>query len=93
MVRRLRSLQNALKTVAWGSVHDRMSGPAVQGIALPMAHKSLSGLAIETPEGQAWLQKIGAISPSLDHLTEHVLPEGRGAVHGLALQTRLRALA
>ena len=74
--RRLRKLRHTLKPVAWGSVHDRMSGPAVQGIALPVAHQSTAGLAMETPEGQAWLQQIGAISPWLDHLTEQVLPQG-----------------
>ena len=74
--RRLQALQNTLKPVAWGSVHDRMSGRTVPNAALPVAHRAAAGLAMETPEGQAWLQKIGAISPWLDHLTEHVLPEG-----------------
>ena len=74
--RRLRKLQNTLKPVAWGSVHDRMSGPTVLDTVLPVARKSVAGLAMETTEGQAWLQEIGAISPWLDHLTEHVLPKG-----------------
>ena len=74
--RRLRQLQQQMKHVAWGSVHDRMSGPSLNDIPLPSAQKSLAGLAMETPEGQAWLRRIGAISPWLDHLTEQVLPPG-----------------
>ena len=71
---RLQALQNTLKPVAWGSVHDRMSGRTATGSALPLAHRCAAGLAMESPEGQDWLQKIGAISPWLDHLTEQVLP-------------------
>ena len=74
--RRLRKLQHTLKPVAWGSVHDRMSGPTMPDTPGPAAHQGRAGLAMESPEGQTWLQEIGAISPWLDHLTEHVLPEG-----------------
>ncbi|MFM1924291.1 MAG: hypothetical protein RIT44_97 [Pseudomonadota bacterium] len=73
---RLEALQKTLATVSWGSVHDRMSGPTRAHTASPPAHGTHAGLAMETPEAQAWLQKIGAISPWLDHLTEHVLPPG-----------------
>ena len=73
---RLQALKNTLKPVAWGSVHDRMSGPTLPNAALPLAHRSAAGLTMESPQGQEWLHKIGAISPWLDHLTEHVLPEG-----------------
>lgn len=76
VVQRLTNLQRQLKRVAWGSVHDRMSGPHTPGTHFPMAHRSGAGLAMETPEGQAWLRKMGAISPWLDHLTEGVLPPG-----------------
>jgi hypothetical protein len=36
---------------------------------------------METAEGQAWLQQLGAISPWLDHLTENVLPPGTLVQH------------
>lgn len=74
--RRLQTLQHTLRAVAWGSVHDRMSGPTVRNTRMPPAQQSVAGLAMETPPAQAWLQRMGAISPWLDHLTEHVLPEG-----------------
>ena len=73
---RLQTLQKTLAPVAWGSVHDRMSGPTLARTPCPTAYLTQAGLAMETPEAQAWLQKIGAISPWLDHLTEHVLPPG-----------------
>ena len=73
---RLQALKNTLKPVAWGSVHDRMSGPTQANVALPLAHRGAAGLAMESPQEQEWLLKIGAMSPWLDHLTEHVLPEG-----------------
>ncbi len=76
VAQRLKHLQRQLKTVAWGSVHDRMSGPHTHGIQFPTARQSVAGMAMETSEGQAWLHKMGAISPWLDHLTEGVLPKG-----------------
>lgn len=76
VAQRLHTLQHTLRPVAWGSVHDRMSGPTLPNARLPPAHPCVAGLAMETPQGQAWLQSMGAISPWLDHLTEHVLPEG-----------------
>jgi hypothetical protein len=73
---RLHTLQQTLRHVAWGSVHDRMSGPTTAQARLPPAQQGFAGVAMETPEGQAWLQRMGAISPWLDHLTEQVLPKG-----------------
>ena len=78
---RLNNLQRQLETVAWGSVHDRMSGRHTSGTLFPMARHSVAGLAMETPEGQAWLLQMGAISPWLDHLTEGVLPKGTPVQH------------
>jgi hypothetical protein len=76
VTQRLKTLHHSLRRVAWGSVHDRMSGPTIPQSTSPPPHPTIAGLAMETPEAQAWLQKMGAISPWLDHLTEHVLPEG-----------------
>ena len=78
---RLKNLQRQLKSVAWGSVHDRMSGPHTPGTHFSVARHSVAGLAMETPEGQAWLLQMGAISPWLDHLTEGVLPKGTPVQH------------
>ena len=38
-------------------------------------------LPMEAPLAQAWLHKMGAISPWLDHLTEPVLPLGTATQH------------
>ena len=76
VAQRLNHLQRQLKGVAWGSVHDRMSGPHTPGTHFSVARHSVAGLAMETTEGQAWLRQMGAISPWLDHLTEGVLPQG-----------------
>lgn len=76
VAQRLNHLQRQLKGLAWGSVHDRMSGRHTPGTHFPVACHSVAGLAMETPEGQAWLLQMGAISPWLDHLTEGVLPQG-----------------
>lgn len=78
---RLKTLQHGLKHVNWGSVHDRMSGPTMPGVSLPLSRPGLAGTAMETAEGQTWLQDMGAISPWLDHLTEHVLPKGTPVQH------------
>ncbi len=78
---RLKNLQRQLETVAWGSVHDRMSGRHTPGTHFSVARHSVAGLAMETPEGQAWLLQMGAISPWLDHLTEGVLPKGTPVQH------------
>ena len=78
---RLNHLQRQLKTVAWGSVHDRMSGPHTPGTHFSVARHSVAGWAMETLEGQTWLLQMGAISPWLDHLTEGVLPKGTPVQH------------
>ena len=74
--RRLEALQKTLSGVAWGSVHDRMSGAKLPDTPCPPPHHTHAGLAMETPEAQAWLQQIGALSPWLDHLTEPIFPPG-----------------
>ncbi len=79
--RRLQTLSQTMRHVAWGSVHDRMSGRTTPGTPLPVSRQGLAGVAMETAEGQAWLQQLGAISPWLDHLTEHVLPPGTPVQH------------
>lgn len=79
--RRLQTLPQTMQHVAWGSVHDRMSGRTRPGAPLPLSRQGLAGVAMETAEGQTWLQQIGAISPWLDHLTEPVLPAGTPVQH------------
>ncbi len=79
--RQLRQIQERMRPVAWGSVHDRMSGPCVTGRALPVALPSSAHLPMEAPLAQAWLHQMGAISPWLDHLTECVLPQGTPTQH------------
>lgn len=73
---RLARLQHQMAGVAWGSVHDRMSGPHRAGATLPPARQAQAGWAMESAPGQAWLHSMGALSPWLDHLTELVLPPG-----------------
>lgn len=72
--RRLRLLHKTLQPVAWGSVHDRMSGRTLAGTTLPLSRQGSAGVPMETIEGHAWLHQMGAVSPWLDHLTENVLP-------------------
>ena len=81
--RRLRSLQKTLQHVAWGSVHDRMSGRTLPGTVLPLSRQGSAGVAMETTEGQAWLHQMGAISPWLDHLTGKVFSK-EISVHNMA---------
>lgn len=78
---RLQTLSTTLQHVAWGSVHDRLSGRTLPGTAMPLSRQGLAGVAMETHEGQAWLQQLGAVSPWLDHLTEKVLPAGTPVQH------------
>ena len=73
---RLRQMHKALRSVAWGSVHDRMSGPVTRQPALPSAQTARAGVSATSPDVQAWLGRMGAVSPWLDHLTEGVLPPG-----------------
>ncbi len=79
--RQLRQIHQRMGSVTWGSVHDRMSGPCVAGSTLPLALASCAPLPMEAPLAQAWLHKMGAISPWLDHLTEPVLPLGTATQH------------
>ncbi len=79
--RQLRQIQQRMRSVAWGSVHDRMSGPCATGSTLPLALPSSAPFPMEAPLAQAWLHQMGAISPWLDHLTEHVLPQGTATQH------------
>jgi hypothetical protein len=73
---RLRQMHKALRQVAWGSLHDRMSGPVTRQPTQPSAQLSRAGLTATSTEVQAWLGRMGAVSPWLDHLTEGVLPPG-----------------
>jgi hypothetical protein len=79
--RQLRQIHHRMRSVAWGSVHDRMSGPCVDGSTLPLGLSSKAPLPMEAPLAQAWLHQMGAISPWLDHLTENVLPPGTPLQH------------
>lgn len=79
--RQLCEIHRRVRSVAWGSVHDRMSGRTLPGTVLPASRQGRAGVAMETAEGQAWLHQMGAISPWLDHLTENVLPQGTPVQH------------
>jgi hypothetical protein len=74
--RRLGQIQHQMKGVAWGSLHDRMSGPRRPDHPWPQSRAALAGWAMESSPGQDWLRSMGAVSPWLDHLTEQVLPQG-----------------
>lgn len=74
---RLRTLHQTLAPVAWGSVHDRLSGPVrEQDLAIPPLRRVTAGTGAESPEQQAWLRSIHAQSPWGDHLTAEVFPRG-----------------
>jgi len=77
----LRRIQQQMSPVAWGSIHDRLSGRCSPRGALPLSHQSTVPMALESPQAQSWLHEMGAISPCLDHLTEHVLPKGTRVQH------------
>ena len=72
----LRQLHKALQGVAWGSVHDRMSGTVMRQTALCAPQVARAGWGPASPQVQAWLGRMGAVSPWLDHLTDGVLPPG-----------------
>lgn len=74
--RQLGQLKQQMRSVAWGSVHDRMSGRCSLSGSLPEPQQGFAPMAMESPQAQAWLHRMGAVSPCLDHLTEQVLPEG-----------------
>lgn len=75
-VHQLAGFQGQLAGVSWGSLHDRMSGPHLRQSTWPAGKQSQAGWAMESRQGQDWLHSMGALSPWLDHLTEHVLPPG-----------------
>ena len=70
--KRLQSLKVQLKGRAWGSVHDRMSGPTLERLT------SQAELPVRHPDwnDQHWLTQLNAQSPWLDHLTHGVFPNG-----------------
>ena len=82
-----------LKGREWGSVHDRMSGPVSKVLKLDPGTNGThgtNGLLPETSghldksdEAQKWLSQINALSPWLDHLTDHVFDKTT-AVHNFA---------
>lgn len=74
---RLRALRQTLAPVAWGSLHDRLSGPVHEhSLAIPPRRTVLAGNDMASPEQQAWLHSIQAQSPWGDHLTSEVFPAG-----------------
>ncbi|MEN9887982.1 MAG: hypothetical protein RL559_19 [Pseudomonadota bacterium] len=74
---RLRGLRQTLAPVAWGSLHDRLSGPVDErSLVIPPTRTVPAGNAVEAPEQQAWLHSINAQSPWGDHLTTEVFPAG-----------------
>lgn len=79
--RQLGQLKQQMRSVAWGSVHDRMSGRCSPSAGLPPPQPGFAPMAMESPQAQAWLHRMGAISPCLDHLTVQVLPEGTPVQH------------
>ena len=79
--RQLRQVQEQMSSVSWGSVHDRMSGRCSPSGAMPPSQQGLAPLAMNSPQAQTWLHRMGAISPCLDHLTEQVLPKGTQVQH------------
>jgi len=78
---RLRQIRHRMAPVAWGSVHDRMSGRTLQDASRPAAQRGQAGEAMDGPQSQARLGQIGAISPWLDHLTDRILPPGTPVQH------------
>ena len=79
--RQLGALRQQMSAVAWGSVHDRMSGRCSPSHDWPLPMQSLTPTPMDSPLAQDWLHRMGAISPCLDHLTEHVLPQGTPVQH------------
>jgi len=76
--RQLRQLRLTLNSVHWGSVHDRLSGPAdpPTGSVLPLPWHGKAGLSDSAPRTQTWLRQLHALSPWGDHLTREVFPPG-----------------
>ncbi len=78
---RLRQIRQLMAPVAWGSVHDLMSGRTSKDSSQILTQKTQAGLAMSGPQSQAWLREMGAISPWLDHLSDQVLPPGTPVQH------------
>lgn len=78
---RLRQIRQRMARVAWGSVHDLMSGRTSKDTTPILVQKTQAGLAMNGPQSQAWLREMGAISPWLDHLSDQVLPPGTPVQH------------
>jgi hypothetical protein len=74
--RRLRHMRTLMAPVAWGSIHDLMSGRITENANKPLSRQAQAGGAMDDPRNQAWLHQMGAISPWLDHLSDQVLPQG-----------------
>jgi hypothetical protein len=70
--KKLQNFKAQLKGREWGSIHDRMSGPLNDSVALG------SALPVRHPDwhDQHWLTQLDAQSPWLDHLTHSVFAEG-----------------
>ena len=69
---RIERVKTRLSHVAWGSVHDRYSGPLRGMDTAPPAWRSSCGIDLLAPRAQDWLQAWGAEGSWLDHLTENV---------------------
>ncbi|MEY2660198.1 MAG: hypothetical protein RLZZ123_1370 [Pseudomonadota bacterium] len=69
---RIERVKTRLSHVAWGSVHDRYSGPLRGLDTVPSAWRSSCGVDLLAPQAQDWLQAWGAEGSWLDHLTENV---------------------
>lgn len=74
---RLHALRTTLAPVAWGSLHDRLSGPVeANGQPIPPLRTVAAGSDPEAAEQQAWLHSIQARNAWGDHLTGEVFPQG-----------------
>lgn len=68
----VQQLKSKLARVAWGSVHDRYSGPLRPNRPVPASWRSRAGVDLNDAVAQSWLQSWGAQDAWLDHLTEQV---------------------
>lgn len=74
---RLRGLRHTMARVAWGSLHDRLSGPVHEhSLTIPPLRSVTAGTDAASAAQQAWLRSIHAQSPWGDHLTAEVFPRG-----------------
>lgn len=71
------ALRTTLQAVAWGSVHDRLSGPVREPAPqLPPLRTVPAGGDANSRHHRQWLHSIQAQNPWRDHLTAHVFPHG-----------------